>query len=78
MDYSMAIYASGCACSSMDLSMVPWTGAPACPVQQHRSGSSVLAICRPVAVVGMFPGGAEQNDKEYRKQQKQKAAANEY
>lgn len=45
------------------------SGVPVCPVQQHRKSSDALTICQPkhtaIAVINMFPGTTEQEDKQY-------------
>ena len=50
--------------------------------QPVQYSSNALAICQPrcmaIAVIIMFPGTAESDDKHYSKQQKQKKATSEY
>ncbi|KAK4807092.1 hypothetical protein QYF61_018433 [Mycteria americana] len=76
MDLSMATDTSGCPAPAWTHPQVTvpltqvHTRVPACPVQQHRKRcSDVLAICQPrrmaIAVITMFPGTAESDDKQY-------------
>lgn len=48
---------------------------PACPAEQKCS-DHLPAQAHPTEVIKMFPGTAEQDDKEHSKQHKQKAATN--